>query len=656
MSVDNSTLQFTAVPTAHQMSKGSLNTQQGVAAPPVGQQPPRKSSFFKLISGLGRKEKREENDSAGSMEGVGESIAAVKPGSQSPKPRRQSLKEVVKRRLSKGARLEPLAPAAKPQDGNGVPAAPVVDDSHSTVHVTSRRDSADSASSTSRPTSRSGSGQYTEMCIPGPISRRGSASYGEPPLMSSRRGSGASVTTAATLTLRSHSSGSGLGDERVVSAMPVVPAPTSSSPLRKSFFPELSVPLVADEKRVEEECKAVDPVEKQDLFASTTLQMPSIPDSCCGNSRCEDLSQQTHDIVVGGELRSATMEELTTLVAFGVVLPSMEDAIRIGSAANGRGAQVSLDRTLGRAGANGAGTGTPERRRSVPKTPERRASLPPSGKEQCGAMAALQQAAALAAGQAPTPTGGRSRRYSLPGNSTLPNITTQPQPILKGSTVSSIRSKPLPTPAKPTPVIPDTHPKSAPPLSNPAIAALRRGRVRSNSNPTPPTFTSTFDVNPSSTPKTSQSAIAKELPNFERELNVRMRASIYLAGEYIIRKNEIGREMFFIGKGRVEVVSGDGMRVYGVIGAGSFFGELGVLFDIPRTASVRALENTLCMVLSRDDLKEALKGFPSISARFQTVVEQRMALIRARKQSSPQPTVRVNKGITAIQEDLEEEE
>ncbi|KAJ3091492.1 Kinesin-like protein kif27 [Quaeritorhiza haematococci] len=125
--------------------------------------------------------------------------------------------------------------------------------------------------------------------------------------------------------------------------------------------------------------------------------------------------------------------------------------------------------------------------------------------------------------------------------------------------------------------------------------------------------------------------IAQEMGNFERTIKTKMYPQRYYAGEYIIRKHEIGKDMYFISKGQVEVVSGDGKTVYSTIHKGSFFGELGVLFSVPRTASVRAVVDTLCMVLTRDSLDQVLQSFPNIAARFRAVAEQRMNEITRRR-------------------------
>jgi hypothetical protein len=73
-------------------------------------------------------------------------------------------------------------------------------------------------------------------------------------------------------------------------------------------------------------------------------------------------------------------------------------------------------------------------------------------------------------------------------------------------------------------------------------------------------------------------ALKRELPRFEREIKRRMYPEYYRAGQYIIRKHEIGKEMYFLSKGKVEVVSGDGRTVYSVINRGSFFGAYSLVY------------------------------------------------------------------------------
>ena len=46
-------------------------------------------------------------------------------------------------------------------------------------------------------------------------------------------------------------------------------------------------------------------------------------------------------------------------------------------------------------------------------------------------------------------------------------------------------------------------------------------------------------------------------------------------------------QMFFINRGRVEVVSEDGEVVFATMNEGKFFGEISLVFSVPRTASIR---------------------------------------------------------------------
>ncbi|KAJ3159099.1 hypothetical protein HDU86_001998 [Geranomyces michiganensis] len=59
------------------------------------------------------------------------------------------------------------------------------------------------------------------------------------------------------------------------------------------------------------------------------------------------------------------------------------------------------------------------------------------------------------------------------------------------------------------------------------------------------------------------------------------------------------------------------------------------------------------MVLSRNDLQEVLKGFPSISARFEKVVAARMAEVHTRRETALSTRARINAAFSTIQEEEE---
>ena len=101
--------------------------------------------------------------------------------------------------------------------------------------------------------------------------------------------------------------------------------------------------------------------------------------------------------------------------------------------------------------------------------------------------------------------------------------------------------------------------------------------------------------------------------------------------------------MFFLNRGMAEVVSEDGMMVYATLNEGQFFGEISLVYDCPRTASIRwvatstvaqwvhvcyrAITNCDLFVLTKTDLDAALKYYPHISAKIQEVASIRANLL-----------------------------
>lgn len=78
------------------------------------------------------------------------------------------------------------------------------------------------------------------------------------------------------------------------------------------------------------------------------------------------------------------------------------------------------------------------------------------------------------------------------------------------------------------------------------------------------------------------------------------------AGEIVVQEGEESDRFFIIESGLVEVTQA------GVVlrreGPGEFFGEIGLLRDIPRTATVTAVEDTVLQGLGREDFLAAVNG------------------------------------------------
>jgi CRP-like cAMP-binding protein len=78
-------------------------------------------------------------------------------------------------------------------------------------------------------------------------------------------------------------------------------------------------------------------------------------------------------------------------------------------------------------------------------------------------------------------------------------------------------------------------------------------------------------------------------------------------GDILIREGEAGDAFFVLASGAVEVTVG-GTVVGQQRGAGAAFGEIALLRDVPRSATVRAIEPVVAVVIARVDFLDALTG------------------------------------------------
>lgn len=74
--------------------------------------------------------------------------------------------------------------------------------------------------------------------------------------------------------------------------------------------------------------------------------------------------------------------------------------------------------------------------------------------------------------------------------------------------------------------------------------------------------------------------------NLIKELCCALQNTIYMPGDYIIIKDQIGEEMYFIIEGTVQVIAGDKTTVITTLTKGSYFGEIAIFMRIKRIAYV----------------------------------------------------------------------
>src|ERR1051325_10674068 len=101
-----------------------------------------------------------------------------------------------------------------------------------------------------------------------------------------------------------------------------------------------------------------------------------------------------------------------------------------------------------------------------------------------------------------------------------------------------------------------------------------------------------------------------------RALAQLVRERTHPRGSLILTQGDPGEALFLIRSGQVKVsvVAEDGREVIlSVLGPGSFFGEMALVDDEPRSAHVIAMEESNLLMLRREDFQTRLRSSPELS-------------------------------------------
>jgi len=107
----------------------------------------------------------------------------------------------------------------------------------------------------------------------------------------------------------------------------------------------------------------------------------------------------------------------------------------------------------------------------------------------------------------------------------------------------------------------------------------------------------------------------------------------YKKGETIVKEGEQAVAFFMITKGRVAVSRGGKTKngqPLAEFGAGQVFGEMALLDGMPRDATVKAIDDTECLVLSRWDFVAELRTNPHIAVAMLPILSRRLRDANAR--------------------------
>ena len=125
-------------------------------------------------------------------------------------------------------------------------------------------------------------------------------------------------------------------------------------------------------------------------------------------------------------------------------------------------------------------------------------------------------------------------------------------------------------------------------------------------------------------------------------LSIAILFQVFSPGDYICRKGDIGKEMYIVKHGQLEVVGDDMVTVLAVLSDGGYFGEISILnisgCGNRRTANVRSVGYSDLFCLSKSDLLEAVAEYPDAKG----ILEERGRRTLLRDGTLDEQTVKVH--------------
>lgn len=110
-----------------------------------------------------------------------------------------------------------------------------------------------------------------------------------------------------------------------------------------------------------------------------------------------------------------------------------------------------------------------------------------------------------------------------------------------------------------------------------------------------------------------------------------LRPQLHQPHDYILTEGDHAKAMYWLVRGAVRVTSRDGESTYAELKPGAFFGEIGILMDIPRTATIIANMRSLVVRLNKEDLKKELPRFPDVERAILDEAKERLAILERKK-------------------------
>ncbi len=99
------------------------------------------------------------------------------------------------------------------------------------------------------------------------------------------------------------------------------------------------------------------------------------------------------------------------------------------------------------------------------------------------------------------------------------------------------------------------------------------------------------------------------------------------SGHILFRQGDIGNEAYIIVRGEVEVIKEGPERTITIatLGKNQIIGEIAILIDVPRTATIEAMTDLTTLVISKESFYRVVSEFPSVAIGIMRELASRIA-------------------------------
>lgn len=119
--------------------------------------------------------------------------------------------------------------------------------------------------------------------------------------------------------------------------------------------------------------------------------------------------------------------------------------------------------------------------------------------------------------------------------------------------------------------------------------------------------------------------------SFLADIGLLLKPQLHNTNEYIITEGDDAKAMYWLVRGAVAVTSRDGESTFAELKPGAFFGEIGILMERPRTATVVARSRCMVLVLKKEDLQTILPKYPDVERSIREEALERLTQLEKKK-------------------------